>query len=236
MEGETDSPTTGTKKSLPWNRRAYNLIWNRYFKEEAAVERALDQSDFASCSLRPTTFHESAHRELDIGQTLIPGFGSTSSVDLVRQAFAEDRFNRIREYYGSKYSDYLAALGVKSGWSIPEDPEPIGKSQKDMNYRTISATATEGTTEYLADPAGYWETKNVQTINKTFCPEHGLIVSVGVAKMDTFNLEGNVPPCLAKTDRRQYYSPEQKYETVREWEGELWGSAQTDPQKTRVFE
>lgn len=236
MEGETQAYVAPDKKCLPWNRRAYNLIWNKFFRLAHENEVSLDQNTQLRVGVRPTTFHESAHAGLDISSTQVQEFAGNIYVDNIRQAFTEDRFKRIREYYGDGYKEYLAALGVNTGWSIADEPETIGKNQRDLVYRHISATAGNGTDEFIGDPAGYFSSKNIHTINKTFCPEHGLIVSVGCVRMDFFNLEGNTPPWLAKATRQEYYSPEQETKTRTSWPGQLWGRDTTDQSVTRPFE
>lgn len=197
-------------------RRAYNLIWNKYFRRQEIAEVDPDLGQIQLTSYRPSTWHESVSFGFDIQDTDIPldATAETISVDALRQGFAQDRFRKIRDFYGDKYVDYLNALGVQSGWSIAEEPEIIGKKHGDMIFRTTNATTNVGAgpEDNLGDSAGYWQQKTVCKINRTFCPEHGLILMVGTAKMDTWNLSGSGIPLQVKRAQSDYYSPEYQEE------------------------
>ncbi len=230
-----------------WNRRAYNLIWNKFFRPSFRDEVDLDQPFPADAAQRPTTFHESVLKQADVPdeQVSINLANESVSIDDLREGFAQDRWNKIRAMYGNKYSDYLAALGVNSSWGITDEPELIGKASKDWQFQTVNATVTNDN-DTIADPAGYFLGKHATRIRNTFCPEHGLIVMLGVARMEMINRE-QASPHLAKYSkvgqsaervRELYYSPE--FETVRT-EGHttrLWNESIGAGQNpiTRMFE
>ena len=189
---------------LAWNRRAYKLIYNKYFKDSYAPELDItDDSAFAAlgASQRPTTWHESAFDDgtLVDEQVSVNVVGETISIKDLRRGFTQDRFRRVRDFYGDKYTDYLASLGVKASWSIADEPELIGKASKDWTLQTTNATVNgiaSGSPEdvnFVGDPAGYFRGTHACRIRPTFCPEHGLIFMVGVARMETVNEFGNCP-------------------------------------------
>ena len=225
-----------------FNRRAYNLIWQDYFRQDKdeTQEPDLDASLPKTVSFRPSTFHESGLTTISREDTSIE---DATTVDDLRSAFATDRFNRLREHYGSRYTDYLAALGVDSGWSITDEPESIGKSHKDLSYRNVNATVTtanalgpDSQDDYLADSAGYFMGKFPTKIKPTFCPEHGLIMVVGALKMDIVNKAGNNLPHLAKFFKDQFYSPEFETKTVQTWPASIWGEDSNVSGYTPTFE
>lgn len=234
-----------------WNRRAYNLIWNKYFREVTQDEVPLDQAILPLQGLiRPSTFHESAFNheylsdqevpvelEIDFDGETAEGYVIT---DALRTGFSQDRWQKTRDYYGDKYSDYLAALGVKTPWSIADEPELIGKASKDWNYNTTNATAHDGGVEpgetNVADPAGYFRGSNACRIRSTFTPEHGIILMLGIARMDIPNVSGSVSPHLAKVTRERYYSPEYETERLQTWNGPIWGETAGGNPQTRRFE
>lgn len=111
-------------------------------------------------------------------------------------------------------------MGIKTPWTISDDPEFIGSAKKDWQFQTISATAdTQPESEKtVGDPAGYFKSNHACRIKPTFSPEHGLIVMVGVARMDMPNTLGQGHPVCKKFGagsgtRRRFYSPE--FETIR---------------------
>lgn len=211
--------TNPATSQTAWMRRAYNLIWNTYFRAAGEDERAQDDNSEALTYIRPSTFHESIRAAADISSEPIP----TGTLDDLRQSFAKDRFDKLRSFYGAKYTDYLAALGVEASWSILDDPEMLGQKHADLPYRVVNATATGETLDTgVGDPAGYFDGVNTLKMRRTFCPEHGLICVYGVAKMDTWALNGHVHPVLCKTSQSQYWSPEFAAETIDQWPEQLW--------------
>jgi hypothetical protein len=195
---------------------------------------------------RDTTWHEAIWPDGTITDTSvgIDVTGETVSIDDLRKGFAQDKWDKTRQYYGSKYVDYLAAIGVKSLWSITDDPELVGKAAKDWNFQTISATADEdvGNTN-IGDPAGYFRGSTACRIRPTFCPEHGILMMVGVTKMDMPNTSGMLHPALSKTTatdngRSKYYSPEYETERVSKWQNTILGNANpgTFDVEARVYE
>lgn len=219
--------------ALAWNRRAYTLIWNKFFRDTYQDEIPVD-SDFGlalSASQRPTTFHESCFDGSTIEDTDVTVDVVNESISLndLRRGFAEDRFRKIRSYYGEKYTEYLASLGVKASWSITDEPELIGKASKDWMYRqtnsTISSNETPTTPEQsVGDPAGQWEGGHATRIRPTFCPEHGIIMMLGVARMETPNDFGNCPPWLGKFNWDEYYNPQTDDQLIETYDSTLWSA------------
>ena len=145
----------------------------------------------------------------------------------MRRAFAEDRFKKIRGYYGEKYTEYLAALGVKASWSISDEPELIGKASKDWQFSQTNATVNGiasggGEENYVGDPAGQFQGGHATRIRPTFCPEHGLIMMIGVARMETVNDFGNCPPWLGKDRWERYYTPPLDNQLLQTYDSALW--------------
>jgi hypothetical protein len=192
--------------------RAYNLIWNKFFRLDSVTESALDDTTVKTAPLRPTTIIERARENLDITDATIDTSGSTITTADVRQAFAQDRFDKTRQFYGSKYTDYLAALGVEASWSILDEPELIGMSQKPLRHKSVDATA-EGANTDLGDASGRYVGSVTNRLKRTFVPEHGLIMFIAATRMEipARSQVGSFMPL--KTERDQFYSPE--FETQR---------------------
>lgn len=192
-----------------WLRSAYNLVYNQFFRRNNYPERSETDNTPAVTFMRPSTWHESLENETSVTETDISG---DSTVSDLRQSFAKDRFDKVRQFYGSKYTDYLAALGVQASWSILDEPETIGKKHADLPYRMINATAdtsgNTGTAEYVGDPAGYFDGVNSLSLKRTFCPEHGIIAVYAVPRMDTLNDSVGGLPLMTKINTEDYFSPE----------------------------
>lgn len=101
--------------NVGWLRYAYNKIFNDFFRPSQNPERALNQgTSFGITSMRRSTFMESTLEENQNVETPL----NATTIEGLRQEFAEDRFRKTRQFYGDKYTDYLAALGVEASWSM----------------------------------------------------------------------------------------------------------------------
>lgn len=206
-------------ENTAWLRRAYNLIWRHHFSESGYVEGAsLDGNALLNVLARPSTFDSSTVVDpADTDGEEIPS-ATTVNTDDIREALARDQFNKMRAYYGKRYVDYLAAVGVKASWNTLDAPELIGKVHTDWKMRLTTADAA---TE-LGDSAGYFNSTPVIDLNRTFCPEHGLIAIVACVRGDVARVGGMNHPALVKTEHDDYWSPE--YSTVKNkaWQSSLF--------------
>jgi hypothetical protein len=109
--------------------------------------------------------------------------GNYLSLDQVRRAYSLDRFEKMRDFYGSRYTDVLKGYGVKADWGILQEPECIGLSNND--WRFVKKTDT-GTTDW-GNEKGYFEGEYKLKLRKTFTPEHGIISIYAVPRADVFN-------------------------------------------------
>jgi len=212
---------------VPWHRRAYNLIWNNFFRRADDTEVSEDATGFLKCDYRPTTFFESVTEGGAAGQT-IDTSGSTVTVDAVREAFAQDQFNKVRNYYGDRYTDYLATIGVKANWSITDDPELIGQSKNSWKYNVTNATAQTTGGPEVAEPAGYWQGQFKLNLRRTFTPEHGLVVMVATTNIEQMSRLAS-PPLGSFDAVEDYWSPERDAVKERQYTEAIWeGAASVD--------
>jgi len=214
-----------------FQRYTYNLIWNTFFRRGDETELALTQKAEQQVTFRPSTFHESAPEEGSISPETIPDTGVTT--DIIREALNKDQFNKIRAYYGDRYTDFLAAVGVKANWSITDDPELIGKSMNIAKYQILDPTTTETATVPNEFPTGrsggYWQNKFRIPIKKTFCPEHGFIAIYLCTRMEQIALKSQYPHLNHKT-REQFWSPEYDGTVLKDILEEVWSPTLTGTQ------
>jgi hypothetical protein len=213
--------TTKTE-NVAFQRRCYNKVFNEYFRRDEETEAGEDDNSVLNTSFRPSTFHEAA-TEGPRANASIDTSGTSTDIQSVRAAFATDQFNRAREYYGERYVDFLAALGVEASWSIIDSPEMVGKHSGKMDYQIVNPTAANATTPEGAEgrPGGYYRANFTLNIPKTFCPEHGLIGIYTNAKMQLF-YDSNVPPQLTMDDSEDYWSPEYDISNDRLYDSTIW--------------
>ena len=214
-----DSTRTGgaADRNTVWQRRAYNLIYNSFFASKDDEVASLDSAVTQTVWQRPSTFEMRSTISTSLPAQTIDTSGASITPDDVRSAFAQDQFNRLRNLYGARYTDYLAALGIEASWGILEDPEPRGKTHSDWKYRPVNIT--DSTNPGLA--TGYFNSSISIPLQKTFVPEHGLICAFACTRFDPMY---DTPPCiptLAKFERDLYWSPEYENDRVEEWSSTL---------------
>lgn len=206
-------------------RRSYNLIWNKFFRPEVSAERAEDATGVALTPLRSTTLNQRLKDSIELLDQTIDTSGATITTGDIRTAFAQDRFDKTRAYYGSKYTDYLAALGVEASWSILDEPELIGMSTNKLKYNITDATSeiagvdTDPTGEpvYVGSAGGRWQGTQQLRVKKTFCPEHGCVFIMQTVRMDLELTNNKGIFEFFKLDRSRFYSPEFETERKEGW-------------------
>lgn len=202
-------------KLVPWSRRAYNAIYNEFFKLDDTTAAGTDDNVVLPTNYRPSTFHQS-----EPAMSPVANVAASLGVDDIREAFAKDQFDKTREYYGDKYIDYLRAMGVTPSWSILEKPEVLAKSNQAAAYK-LTDSSNQSATVDLSQIAGYWTGKTENRISKKFIPEHGLIYSVAVMRIDMYSLE-STHPVSANTLPEHYWSPEYDVIKERAYPNSLW--------------
>lgn len=231
----TGSSSGGLSQVNEFGRRAYNLIWNKFFRTPSVDEVSISQTTVLKTPLRSTTLNQRLKDSIDLADQTIDSSGTTITTGAIREAFAQDRFNKTRAYYGDKYTDYLAALGVEASWSILDEPELIGMSHNKLRFNMVDATAeldsvdpTPGNPDYVGSVGGRWQGTNIMSLKRTFAPEHGVIMFMSTTRMDIEleNSKGYFE--WLKKDRSRFYSPEFETERKDGWFPYLDTTAETE--------
>lgn len=212
------SDGTNWVANVAWQRYAYNMVWNKFFRREDQAERALSLAGVAYASQRPSTLETKAllgsQQNQDTTVTAsVSGATATLSLNALREGFSKDNFNKMRAWYGNRYIDYLAALGVQVSWSILQEPEII--CQKHHDWRFIRATQLAPSTSpsvpdqtSVGQTAGHFFTNGKLSVKRTFVPEHGLLCFYGVTRADAIYGVPPQPPIIGKGAAESYWSPE----------------------------
>lgn len=216
----TTSDASGNyDRNMPWLRGGITQVWNKFFKREDQTDRLMTDVTVPFVSNRDGRLEtRSLLGSATNFDTNVPLAGTspnqTLSINQMRSAMATDRFGRMRQYYGSKYVDYLRALGVEVEWSLMDEPELLGQVHKDWRFRQTAQTAPAATAPQntVGQMAGMFYSTFRLPIKRTFIPEHGTICVYGVLRCDALYSSPPVPPLLCKKFASQYWSPE--YETV----------------------
>jgi len=113
---------------------------------------------------------------------------SAVTINVLREALALQRYQEARARYGSRYSEYLAYLGVNSSDARLQRPEYLGGGQETIQFSEVLQTA-EGT-----DPVGTLRGHGISSMRsnryRRFFEEHGYIISVLCARPKTIYASG----------------------------------------------
>lgn len=113
---------------------------------------------------------------------------SAITINLLREAFALQRFEEARARFGSRYVEYLRYLGVRSSDARLQRPEFLGGGRYPVQFSEVLQTA-EGT-----DPVGELRGHGIGVARsnryRRFIEEHGYIFSFLTVKPKAIYMDG----------------------------------------------
>lgn len=139
-----------------------------------------------------------ATSQLDPSGNLIADLSAASAVtvNVLREALALQRYEEARARYGSRYTEYLRYLGVRSSDARLQRPEYLGGGKKVIQFSEVLQTA-EG-----ANPVGEMRGHGVSALRsnryRRFFEEHGYVFSLISVRPRTMYAQG-----LARTWNRR---------------------------------
>lgn len=110
------------------------------------------------------------------------------TVNVLREALAIQRYEEARARYGSRYTEYLRYLGVKSSDARLQRPEYLGGGRDTIQFSEVLQTA-EGT-----DPVGELRGHGIAAMRsnryRRFFEEHGYVISMISVRLKTIYAQG----------------------------------------------
>lgn len=107
---------------------------------------------------------------------------SATAVDIntVRHAFALQRFEEARARYGSRYTEYLRYLGVRSSDARLQRPEYLGGGKNVIQFSEVLQTGgtSTGTQTGVGTMAGHGITAMRTNRYRRFFEEHGIVMTL----------------------------------------------------------
>lgn len=160
--------------------------------------------------------------------------GATAvSINLVREAFALQRYEEARARYGSRYTEYLRYLGVRSSDARLQRPEYLGGGKQTIQFSEVLQTA-EGDVagQGVGDLFGHGITAVRSNRYQRFFEEHGYVFSLMSCKPKTIYADG-----LSRTYNRRikedFWQRELQHIGQQPIEmQELWAQTVGDPTAT----
>ena len=113
---------------------------------------------------------------------------SAITINALREAMALQRYEEARARYGSRYTEYLRYLGVKSSDARLQRPEYLGGGKTTIQFSEVLQTA-EGT-----DPVGELRGHGISSMRsnryRRFFEEHGYVITIMSARPRTIYQQG----------------------------------------------
>lgn len=99
------------------------------------------------------------------------------SINILREAFALQRFEEARARFGSRYTEYLRYLGVQSSDARLQRPEFLGGGRYPIQYSEVLATA-QGASTNVGDLKGHGIGVARSNRYRRYIEEHGWILTL----------------------------------------------------------
>lgn len=130
---------------------------------------------------------------------------SAVTINALREAFALQRFEEARARYGSRYTEYLRYLGVRSSDARLQRPEYLGGGKQVIQFSEVLQTA-EGT-----DPVGDLKGHGIAAVRsnkyRRFFEEHGYIHTLLSVRPKTIYANG-VPRTFNRRVKEDFFQRE----------------------------
>ncbi len=115
---------------------------------------------------------------------------TAANINDLRLAFALQRYQEARARYGSRYTEYLRYLGVKSSDARLQRPEYLGGGKQTIQFSEVLATADDGTDVQVGSLKGHGIGATRSRRYRRFFEEHGYVVSLLSVRPKTMYVQG----------------------------------------------
>ncbi len=155
--------------------------------------RETDQSTPSSYANYWTTLFA----EEDTGNTGYPNIRAdlsgvtAANINELRLAFALQRYEEARARYGSRYTEYLRYLGVRSSDARLQRPEYLGGGKQTIQFSEVLQTAPTSDPTYVGELKGHGITAVRSNRYRRFFEEHGYVITLMSTRPKTIYTQGS---------------------------------------------
>lgn len=115
---------------------------------------------------------------------------SAITINLLREALALQRFEEARARYGSRYTEYLRYLGVKSSDARLQRPEYLGGGKQTIQFSEVLATSTGDGANTLGEMGGHGIAAMRSNRYRRYFEEHGYVYTFLSVLPKTMYMQG----------------------------------------------
>lgn len=139
---------------------------------------------------------------------LIADLSYATGVDLVtlREYFGQLRYQEARAKYGSRYTEYLAYLGVRSSDARLQRPEYLGGGRVPVQFSEVLQTAPSDA-DFVGTMAGHGIAGARSNRYRRFFEEHGFVVVLMSIRPKTMYVDG-IQRHWSRATKEDYFQKE----------------------------
>jgi len=134
---------------------------------------------------------------------------TAASINDLRRAFALQRYQEARALYGSRYTEYLRYLGVRSSDARLQRPEYLGGGKSTISFSEILRTGNESTA--VNAPIGEMKGHGIAALRTRrfvrFFEEHGVVLSLASVRPRSIYSDGAHRAWMRRT-KEDYWQKE----------------------------
>lgn len=127
-------------------------------------------------------------------------------VNDMRLSLAIQRFKERRSMYGSRYSEYLAALGVRSSDARINRPEYLGGGKQPISFSEVLNTAATASND-LGEFGGHGISALRSNRYRNYFEEHGYVITLMSVRPKAMYVDA-IPKEFVKSDKEDFYQKE----------------------------
>lgn len=135
---------------------------------------------------------------------------SAANINELRRAFAIQRYEEARARYGSRYTEYLAYLGVRSSDARLQLPEYLGGGKQTLQFSEVLQTSptTDGDDEVgVGNLKGHGIGAVRSNRYRKYFEEHGFVISFISTKPKTMYVDG-LPRMWSRRTKEDFWQKE----------------------------
>jgi len=151
------------------------------------------------------------------------------SINDLREAFALQRYEEARARYGSRYTEYLRYLGVRSSDARLQRPEYLGGGRQTIQFSEVLQTGPDGSGDGVADLKGHGIGAMRSNRYRRFFEEHGYVLSFVSVKPKTIYAQG-LPRTWNRRTKEDFFQKELQHIGQQEILNKELYAAAADPE------
>lgn len=132
---------------------------------------------------------------------------TAAQINDLRRALALQRYQEARAQYGSRYTEYLRYLGVKSADQRLDRPEYLGGGKQTISFSEVLRTASDSASNPIGELRGHGVAALRSNRYRYYCEEHGYVISLLSVRPKTLYVNG-IPRTFTKRTKEDFFQKE----------------------------